>query len=322
MKHQILILSIAIAVFSGCKGTQFSTAGSDDVYTRAPAEVRTQVEETYPDNDPASGSEYRDNDTYGTYDGNMDEGYSTYSSRINHFHNAYSPFDYYNPIYSNSFSIGFSWNSYGAYFPMNSFYNPWCSNYGYLDPFYNYSWYNSYLYTCPPPVWNFYNPWGYYPGSFSYNNWGWNPWQYNYPWYYNDPHHNSSPGHNNPQYYGPRKWGGSNTYSPKEWGTGRENLPSTPSVPGENNPFGNTTTPSGIQINKGAKPGVNIKEEQAPVINNNGEQGIPTPKPRQEIKYYAPGNKVINEDYKPIKENEPAKPSNPGIKINKGNKFE
>ena len=94
-----------------------------------------------------------------------------YSSRINRFHRSYAAFDYYSPVFTDTYwysyrpfswglsiygrsGLGFGYSiNFPVYYGMN-YYNWYDSYYGYYDP-YSYGWYDSYW---GSPYYYGYNP--------------------------------------------------------------------------------------------------------------------------------------------------------------------
>ncbi len=133
------------------------------------------------------------------YDGYGSDYY--YSSRINRFHRSYAVFDYYSPVFTDSYWYDynpFSWgiSIYGGGFGMRLGYSPY-----YYSPYY-YSWYDPYYYD--PYYYSSY--WGYYPRYYSYwyapsfcwgigNLWAGLTWAFYSPFYWHHHHFRHSFGH-------------------------------------------------------------------------------------------------------------------------------
>jgi hypothetical protein len=144
-----------------------------------------------------------------------------YSSRINRFHRSYAAFDYYSPVFTDTYWYNWqpsSWgvsiygrSGFGFGYSMNyPIYNDWYGyDYGWYDPYYGSSWYWGYdpfYYSWYSPViinFNVRNRW-------AYNSRGW----YGHNHWYNDyrPVYNSYNSYNN--YSGTR-------YSSREFSGGR-----------------------------------------------------------------------------------------------------
>ncbi len=152
-----------------------------------------------------------------------------YSSRINRFHRSYSAFDYYSPVFTESYWYNwqpFSWGvsiygrsgfgfGYAINYPVyyGPGYNDWYGyDYGWYDPYYGSSWYWGYdpfYYSWYSPVIiniNFRNRW-------AHNSWGW----YGHNHYYNG----YRPVYNTYNYYGDYR---GTRYSSREFSDSRSTL--------------------------------------------------------------------------------------------------
>jgi len=177
-KYYIGILSALLLT-----GMSVNAQYTDDVY------LNTDEEQAAIDSQAVINN-YHDNNYY-------------YSSRINRFHRSYSLFDYYSPIYTDTY-----WYSYNPYSLGISIYSggPGFSlGYNFNYPFYYINNYSIDL--------GWYNP---YYGSSYY--WGYNPYYYNSYWSY-DPYICDfwySPYYSN--------WGYRDRWSRNSWGWNRNNF--------------------------------------------------------------------------------------------------
>jgi hypothetical protein len=149
-----------------------------------------------------------------------------YSSRINRFHRSYSAFDYYSPVFTDSYiynyqpwdlglnmygGLGFGFNyGYRDYYGYDPYFGG--NYYGGYDPFYYNSWFSPFIFN-----FNFGNRWrnNYYGWNGYYHNHGYNDFRNGY---YSNNNHNgynsnrySSPGY--PSRRNPGNNPGSSTYN-------------------------------------------------------------------------------------------------------------
>lgn len=134
MKHTLLPILVAAALFTGCSSAYKSSQTPDDVYY-SPA--RAVKEHAYADND----DDYADNYT------SSEDNYLRMKMRNRYRWSAIDDYDYWN---SPNYAFNNYYGSYGAYNPYfnnswySAYYSPFSYGYGSLYPSIGFGWYDSY----------------------------------------------------------------------------------------------------------------------------------------------------------------------------------